>query len=177
MDEQGIRQSGQWGRTGLRGRLSAWNQSSINKETLQGAPSERPFSARYIVTMMPGVQLCSGSSWYSCRLSSLNNGFMALAVSCRFRKGIGPLLLGWLARQNTLRWGADANKLLRCSRASNVRRGFRPTSRIICSSWAGLSFGAICSTLCLCSSKTAAMTMLLHPRDQRWAGSYRPLCS
>src|SRR5262245_33430823 len=67
----------------LRGHLSAWNQSSINKETLQGAPSERTFSAPYIVTVMHGIQLCSGSSRYRFRLSGLNNGFVLLAVSYR----------------------------------------------------------------------------------------------
>jgi len=60
----------------LLGHLSAWNQSSINKETLQGAPSEATFSAPYIVTVMHGIQLCSGSSRYRFRLSGLNNGLL-----------------------------------------------------------------------------------------------------
>ena len=48
-------------------------------------PSERTFSAPYIVTVMRGVQLCSGSSRYFCRLSGLNQGSTPL-------RAIGPIL-------------------------------------------------------------------------------------
>ena len=79
MDEQGLRQSGQWSRGPGRlgeGRVYAdiyrhgTNPRSTRKY-FRVSPSERTFSAPYIVTVMRGVQLCTGSSRYSCRSSGL----------------------------------------------------------------------------------------------------------
>ena len=93
MDEQGI-PSGPVepkGRVGF-GRGGS-TRTSIGMEPIldqQGntsgvSPSERTFSAPYIVTVMRGVQLCSGSSRYFCRLSGLNQGSTPL-------RAIGPIL-------------------------------------------------------------------------------------
>jgi hypothetical protein len=65
------------GRVGLgRGRSTRTPigmESNLDQQgasSLQGSPSERSFCASYVATVMPAVQLCGGSSRYSCRLAS-----------------------------------------------------------------------------------------------------------
>ena len=63
------------GRVGLgRGgstRTSIGMEPILDQQGNTSSPSERTFSAPYIVTAMRGIQLCCGSSQYSCRLSGL----------------------------------------------------------------------------------------------------------
>ena len=75
------------GRVGLgRGgstRTSIGMEPILDQQGNTSSPSERTFSAPYIVTAMRGIQLCSGSSRYSCRLSGLNQGSTPLRATGR----------------------------------------------------------------------------------------------